>query len=204
MGSPPNQHKNPPHSIMALFIKVRTNAGTYRVGGIDPSISTPADILTNFPTTSSDAFRPCRVDGMFINSPLCSDSKCNMPLNERKTLLSQGVYNGGLVYCTVAFHHPQPPPDPSMWTRMYTNAVATSTVRNTTTPTVGVRDVAAKVTVTGINNKINNKIAKKQGGKQRGGGEIISLLDDDDDDDDDDIVIVSRRPASRKREYNFN
>ena len=126
-----------------------------------------------------------------------------MPLNERKTLLSQGVYNGGLVYCTVAFHHPQPPPDPSMWTRMYTNAVATSTVRNTTTPTVGVRDVAAKVTVTGINNnKNNNKIAKKQGGKQRGGGEIISLLDDNDDDDD--IIIVSRRPASRKREYNFN
>jgi hypothetical protein len=84
---------------------------------------------------------------------------------------------------------------------MYTNAVATSTVRNTTTLTVGVRDVAAKVTVTGINNK-SNKIAKKQGCKQRGGGEIISLLDDDDDDDD--VVIVSRRPASRKREYNFN
>jgi len=191
---------------MAFFIKVRTNAGTYRVGGLDPSISTPADILTNFPTTSSDAFRPCRVDGMFINSPLCSDSKCNMPLDERKTLSSQGLYNGGLVYCTVAFHHPRPPPDPSMWTRMYANAVATSTVRNTTITTpslssaVGVRDVAVKVSVTGINNK-SNKIAKKQGGKH-GGGEIISLLDDNDEDDDD-IVIVSR-PASLKRKNNFN
>lgn len=189
---------------MALFIKVRTNAGTYRVGGLDQSISTPADILTNFPTTSSDAFRPCRVDGMFINSPLCSDSKCNMPLDERKTLSSQGLYNGALIYCTVAFHHPRPPPDPSMWTRMYANAVATSTVRNTTTITtpslssaVGVRDVAVKVSVTGINNK-NNQIAKKQGVNRRGGGEVISLLDDDDDDD---IVIVSR-PASLKRKIN--
>lgn len=188
---------------MALFMKVRTNAGTYRVGGIDPSISTPADILTNFPTTSSDAFRPCRVDGMFINSPLCSNSKCNMPLDERKTLSSQGLYNNGaLVYCTVAFLHPQPPPDPSMWTRMYANAVATSTVRNTTITTpslssaVGVRDVAAAVTVTGIN---NTSIVRKQGVDRRGGGEIISLLDDDDDDDD--IVIVSR-PASLKRKNN--
>jgi len=190
---------------MALFIKVRTNAGTYRVGGLDQSISTPADILTNFPTTSSDAFRPCRVDGMFINSPLCSDSKCNMPLDERKTLSSQGLYNGALIYCTVAFHHPRPPPDPSMWTRMYANAVATSTVRNTTTITtpslssaVGVRDVAVNVSVTGINNK-NNQIAKKQGVNRRGGGEVISLLDDDDVDDD--IVIVSR-PASLKRKIN--
>jgi len=88
---------------------------------------------------------------------------------------------------------------------MYANAVATSTVRNTTTITtpslssaVGVRDVAVKVSVTGINNK-NNQIAKKQGVNRRGGGEVISLLDDDDVDDD--IVIVSR-PASLKRKIN--
>jgi hypothetical protein len=85
---------------------------------------------------------------------------------------------------------------------MYANAVATSTVRNTTITTpslssaVGVRDVAAAVTVTGIN---NTSIVRKQGVDRRGGGEIISLLDDDDDDDD--IVIVSR-PASLKRKNN--
>jgi hypothetical protein len=95
---------------MVFVVRVKTNAGNFRVGGLDPYNATSADVVAAFPTTASDAFRSCRVDGMHITTPLCTDPRCTVPLDANRPLAYQGLNHGGSIHCKVAFRHPQPPP----------------------------------------------------------------------------------------------
>ena len=114
---------------MVFVIRVKTNAGNFRVGGLDPYNATSADVVAAFPTTASDAFRSCRVDGMHITTPLCTDPRCTVPLDANRPLAYQGLNHGGSVHCKVAFRHPQPPPGLGCNTRKYDAAVTASSKR---------------------------------------------------------------------------
>ena len=104
---------------MVFVIRVKTNAGNFRVGGLDPYNATSADVVAAFPTTASDAFRSCRVDGMHITTPLCTDPRCTVPLDANRPLAYQGLNHGGSVHCKVAFRHLHPPPGLGCNTRNY-------------------------------------------------------------------------------------
>jgi hypothetical protein len=104
---------------MVFVIRVKTNAGNFRVGGLDPYNATSADVVAAFPTTAPDAFRSCRVDSMHITTPLCTDPRCTVPLDA----------NRPLAYCKVAFRHPQPPPGLGCNTRKYNAAITASSTR---------------------------------------------------------------------------
>ncbi|KAL3807984.1 hypothetical protein ACHAXA_000954 [Cyclostephanos tholiformis] len=90
---------------MAFVIRVRTNAGTYRVTGLDPHTSRVSDLISSFSTASSDAYRSCNVDGMYIvDRAMFVDSRRTVELDPDGTLADRGLHrSGALVYCRVAY-----------------------------------------------------------------------------------------------------
>ena len=78
-----------------MLIRVRTNAGLWRVPDLTPS-STVADLLHSIALV-----RP----SVEYTSPLCSDPACKSPLvangDEDKTLGELGLQNGSMIYCGV-------------------------------------------------------------------------------------------------------
>ena len=135
---------------MVFVIRVKTNAGNFRVGGLDPYNATSADVVAAFPTTASDAFRSCRVDGMHITTPLCTDPRCTVPLDANRPLAYQGLNHGGSVHCKVAFRHPQPPPGLGCNTRKYNAAVAASSTRIASPSALAVGGGSTAVATSGV------------------------------------------------------
>jgi hypothetical protein len=75
-----------------MIVRVRTNVGMWRVGPIPDKLSTVATVLKAIQTT-----RPVLV----YQTPLCSDPACTVPLNTVKTLVSQSITHGSILYCQV-------------------------------------------------------------------------------------------------------
>ena len=78
-----------------MLIRVRTNAGLWRVPDLTPT-STVTDLLHSIALV-----RP----SVEYTSPLCSDPACKSPLvangDEDKTLGELGLQNGSMIYCGV-------------------------------------------------------------------------------------------------------
>lgn len=74
-----------------MIIRVRTNVGVWRVEGLEPT-STGHDILNGIAQT-----RP----HVSYEKPLSKDPSCQVPIDLTKTLLSQDLKHGSMVYCRV-------------------------------------------------------------------------------------------------------
>ena len=74
-----------------MIVRVRTNAGTLRVSDLDPSRAAPADVMAGLASILPD--------DVVIVGLLCSDPRCEAPLDATRSLADQGIRHGGLVHC---------------------------------------------------------------------------------------------------------
>jgi len=75
-----------------MLIRVRTNAGLWRVENLDEKTSKPSDIVTSIATT-----RP----NIVYERPLSFDPACENPLDDDTTLSAQNLRHGSMVHCRV-------------------------------------------------------------------------------------------------------
>lgn len=75
-----------------MLIRVRTNAGLWRIDNLDAETSKPSDVLSSIAST-----RP----NVVYEKPLSSDPGCNSPLDEGSTLAAQNLRHGSMIHCRV-------------------------------------------------------------------------------------------------------
>ena len=79
-------------NFRTMIIRVRTNIGVWRVENLDAATATTAHVLAGIAAT-----RPHVV----YERPLCTDARCELPLDEGLTLSSQGFGHGSMLHCRV-------------------------------------------------------------------------------------------------------
>lgn len=76
-----------------MIVRIRTNAGVWRVEITNAAAARPSDLLSVVAET-----RP----NVSYETPLCFDPKCERPLDDSKPLAEQGLgQNGAMVHCRV-------------------------------------------------------------------------------------------------------
>jgi hypothetical protein len=75
-----------------MMVRVRTNVGMWRVIDLHPALATTQSILEQISHQ-----RPY----VQYQTPLCFDVACTQPIHTVKTLSSQGITHGSMIYCQV-------------------------------------------------------------------------------------------------------
>mmetsp|Transcript_1923 Transcript_1923/g.5068 ORF Transcript_1923/g.5068 Transcript_1923/m.5068 type:complete len:453 (-) Transcript_1923:249-1607(-) len=102
-----------------MIIRVRSDAGLWRVADLDEDSATGADVLLRI----DESIRP----GLTYGRPLSFDPLCARPVDLGRTLREQGLGHGSMIYCRVAHEvasssanvaassaqRPSPPPRPA-------------------------------------------------------------------------------------------